>query len=367
MQGPDQEITLDLKVIRRAVLLLAIIAGFGVTYFARDLILPIVLGFLLALTLSPINRVCIRRGLPAGVSAGFLILLATAVIFYVVYLVGEAARSWPTEAPRMLQQIEFKFRDVKETVDAVNEASDKVQQIGASAQGDQPQAVVTEQPNLLNSALTTAASTFVTTMTALLLAFFLLATGDLFYSKLVQSFPTFHQKKKALAAVHGIERVVSRYLLTITVINACLGLAIGTAMWLIGLEYAAYWGLAAFLLNYLPILGGVIGTLLVGVYAIIQFDTLSYALLAPLAYQVLTASEGQLLTPYLLGRRLELNVVAVFLTVVIWAWLWGIPGALVAVPVLIVFKEVCANVAGLAFIDNFLGSDSRKETRNAQN
>ncbi len=167
-------------------------------------------------------------------------------------------------------------------------------------------------------------------------------------------------KKRALSAVYDIERKVSRYLLTITVINASLGAAIAITLALLGVDYAYVWGIAAFLLNFVPFVGGLVGTVLIGASAIVQFDSIYYALAAPIAYQILTGVEGQFITPTLVGRRLEMNTVAVFLTVVLWGWLWGIPGALVAVPFLVVFKVICENFEGLETIANFLGKGAEK-------
>eukprot|EP00919_Chromeraceae_sp_WS-2016_P001245 GHVR01003147.1.p2 GENE.GHVR01003147.1~~GHVR01003147.1.p2 ORF type:complete len:181 (+),score=29.22 GHVR01003147.1:1-543(+) len=170
-------------------------------------------------------------------------------------------------------------------------------------------------------------------------------------------------------AVYDVERRVSRYLLTITLINGGLGVAIGLYLAALGMPAPYVWGLAAFLLNFLPYIGGFIGSVLVGAYAIVTFDTVSYAILAPIGYQILTGIEGQLVTPYLVGRRLELNTVAVFLTVVFWGWLWGMAGALVAVPFLVVFKVICDNVTALHIVANFLDKsgpdDARDETPKA--
>jgi predicted PurR-regulated permease PerM len=125
-------------------------------------------------------------------------------------------------------------------------------------------------------------------------------------------------------------------------------------MYLLGMPYPFVWGLAAFCLNYLPLLGGIIGTLGVGAFAIVHFESISYALLAPIAYQSLTALEGQFVTPLFLGARLRLNTIAVFLTVIFWTWLWGIPGALMAVPILALIKVICDHVPALATFGNFL-------------
>ena len=356
----------ELISIRRSLTVLAVISVFVVTYFARDLILPLILGILLALTLSPINRTMQKLGLPTALSAFLLISVATATILVLAIFVGDVARSWSQDAPRMATELQMKLSGVKETVDAVRDASKQVEEL-AQAEGNTTPTVAIAQPTLLSTAMTTAASTLTTVLVAVVLAFFLLATGDLFYVKTVEAFPTLREKKLALSTVYGIERNVSNYLLTITIINACLGLAIGLAMWALGLENAYMWGAAGFLLNYLPLVGGLIGTVLVGVHALLYFDSLYYAMLAPAVYQVLTAFEANFITPYLVGRQLKLNVVAVFLTVVLWAWLWGIAGALVAVPFLIVFKVICNNFERLEVFGSFLGGmdDDRAEPETA--
>ena len=350
----------DIRALRRSAATLTIISMFVIAYFARDLILPVMVGFLIALTLSPVNRSLQSIGFPAGVSATFLIVLATSGILAILYFAGETARTWSEDAPRIAQDLQLKLRGMSDAISAVQDASAQVEEMTSSTDTG-PQTVVIQQPGLLNTAVSVAASTATSIGVALVLALFLLASGDLFYVKLVQAFPTMREKKRALATVYGIERRVSVYLLTITLINACLGIVVTFALWIIGLEYAYIWGIAAFLLNYLPILGGILGTVLVGVHSIIFFDSLSYALVAPIAYQVLTSIEAQFVTPFLIGKRMELNIVAVFLTVVLWAWLWGISGALVAVPFLLVFKVLCENFPSLETIGNFLGAADQTE------
>ncbi|MEM8655431.1 MAG: AI-2E family transporter [Pseudomonadota bacterium] len=344
----------DLRSLRISTTVLAILALFVVVYFARDLLLPVVVGFLIALTLSPLNRSMQRVGLPAPLSATVLVSVVATGVVAAVYFAGDTVTAAMRDLPDIMRELRYKLSGVTDAIDKVKDASDEVEALADAGSGA-PQSVVVEQPGLLNSAVTMAASTVTSIFVALCLALFLLASGPMFYAKLVRVFDTLSDKKRALSTVYDIERHVSRYLLTITAINATLGLSVGIAMWLFGLPYPYIWGIAAFLLNYLPILGGLIGTFMVGVYAIISFDSLGYAMLAPIAYQVLTSFEAQFVTPYLVGRRLELNMVAVFLTVVLWAWLWGVAGALVAVPFLLVFKVVCDNVERLHPVGMFLG------------
>ncbi|WP_299287111.1 AI-2E family transporter [uncultured Tateyamaria sp.] len=347
----------DVRALRHSAAILATLATFVVVYFARDLMLPVLLGFLISLTLSPVNRAMQRFGLPAALSATLLISGAAAAFAAVFYFAGETLASGTNDAPAIMRELRDKLSGVASTIEKVKDASSEVEAMTSDTAGTS-QPVVVEQPGLMSFAVSAAAGTITSAIVALTLALFLLASGDMFYIKIVRAFKTMTGKKRALTTVYDIERRVSHYLLTITVINACLGVVVGFAMWLIGLEYAYIWGIAAFLLNYLPILGGLIGSVLIGAYAIISFDSLSYALLAPLVYQTLSSSEAQFVTPYLVGKRLKLNTVAVFLTVVLWGWLWGIAGALVAVPFLLVFKVICDNVENLHTIGTFLsGAD----------
>jgi len=234
--------------------------------------------------------------------------------------------------------------------------TEEVENLGQQKQQN-AQSVVVDQPGLLASAFDTLTRIGATFAVTLILALFLLSSGALFYRKLLQAFPTMTGKKRALGTVYDIERRVSRYLLTITMINAGLGLCIGVFLTALGLPNGYVWGVVAFLLNFLPYLGGLIGTVLVAGFAIVTFDSLPYALLAPVGYQLIAGIEGQFITPWLVGRRLAMNTVAVFLTVVLWGWLWGIPGALVAVPVLVVFKVICENVEPLKTIGIFLSGE----------
>jgi len=325
-------------------------------YFAKDLLLPIVLGMLIALTLSPVRRWMSRRGLPAGIAATILIVGLGSSVGTVGYLMSGPVSTLVADAPSMGRTLQRRMKGVKETVDAVKDASKQVEEITDGAEDFDVQKVVIQQPGLLNTAVDTLANIGATAAVSLVLALFLLASGDLFYTKLVGSFKEFREKKKALKIVYDIERKVSLYLLTITVINAGLGLSIGTTLFFLGLPNAFIWGVLAFLLNFLPYIGMAAGTISVAVFAVASFPSLSYALICPAAYFALTSLEGQFVTPAIVGRRLEINTVSIFLTVVLWGWLWGIAGALMAVPFLVFLKVVCDHVEGFEVLGRFLGA-----------
>ncbi len=188
------------------------------------------------------------------------------------------------------------------------------------------------------------------------LLFLLLASGTMFQEKLVRSLPRFRHKKQAVMITNQIQKDISVYLGTVAVINTGLGLAIGLGLYAIGMPNAALWGTMAALLNFVPYIGFAIGTSIVFIVGLLTFDTFAGALLPPAVYIVCNAVEANAVTPILLSRRLTLNAVVVFLAVLGWSWLWGVSGALLAVPLLAMIKVVSDHVDGLGGLSEFLGS-----------
>ena len=359
-QDPDDAI-LKIKRLLTAILLLM---SFSIAFFAKSLLLPIVLGLLLALTLSPLVRAMARLGVPSGLSAGFIIFGMAGALAAFVFLMGGTISAWVDDVPRMGADIREKLSAITQSVEAVQDASKEVEEITQSS-GPEVQRVVVERPALLATAVSNLAGFTTSLAIGMVLAFFLLASGDTFYLKLVQSFPRMAERKRALKIVYDIERRISHYLLAIAAINLCLGVAIAVALLALGMPYAYLWGLLAFALNFVPFIGALAGTAAVSAVSIVTFDTLGYAAFPPLAYLSLTMIEGNFITPLLLGKRLALNTVSVFLTVIFWAWLWGIPGALMAVPALVALKVVADNFERLSTLANFLSgraSDVDKAT-----
>jgi predicted PurR-regulated permease PerM len=174
--------------------------------------------------------------------------------------------------------------------------------------------------------------------------------------------PTFRDKKRALTIAYDVEKDVSRYLFTISLINIAFGIYVGIAMTFVGMPNPILWAVAAFLLNYIPYIGALAGIVMVCLVGLMSFDSLVYSLIAPLLYLFGSIMEGQFITPVFLGRRLELNSVAIFIFIALWSWLWGIVGAIIAVPLLVSIKVFCDHFEGLAPLGEFL---SGPKTENA--
>jgi predicted PurR-regulated permease PerM len=190
--------------------------------------------------------------------------------------------------------------------------------------------------------------------TTVLFLYFLLVSGDTFLRRLVEVLPRFSAKRQAVDISQQIESDISAYLVTITIMNAAVGVATATVMWLTGVGDPILWGTVAFLLNYAPILGPILGVLIFMLAGLLTIDTLWQALLPAGLYLAIHLVEGETVTPMLLARRFTLNPVLVILSLVFWFWMWGIAGAILSVPMLAIAKIVCDRVRPFAALGHFL-------------
>jgi len=190
--------------------------------------------------------------------------------------------------------------------------------------------------------------------TTVLFLYFLLVSGDIFLRRLVEILPRFSSKRQAVDISQQIESDISAYLVTITIMNAVVGIATGVIMWLTGIGDPILWGTVAFLLNYAPILGPTLGVAIFLLAGLLTISTLWQALLPAGLYLGIHLVEGETVTPMLLARRFTLNPVLVILSLVFWFWMWGIPGAILSVPMLAITKIICDRVRPLAALGHFL-------------
>jgi predicted PurR-regulated permease PerM len=346
----------DLAKLRRLLLGLFLIAACCALYFARDFFMPVVLAFLIALTLTPIVRFLRKRGVPSALSATLLVIAFATSFGLLAYMVSGPAISLVNDAPSIGRTLAERLRHMQRPIDRVNDIMHQFDAMTGQVADPDVSQVTLAQPGVISRAAGSVLSIGTSIGITLVLALFLLASGTMFYEKIVQSFGRMSDKKRALRVVYDVEREISRYLLTIALINAGLGLAIGTGLWIIGVPNAVVWGVMAALLNFLPYIGALTTMMVVGVISIVSFDSLSYALLGPAFVLFCNIMEGQFLTPLILGRRLELNAVAIFIAVAFWSWLWGLVGALIAVPLLVVIKVFCDNFESLQSMGNFLAA-----------
>ena len=366
-----EDSNVELRRIRRYLMLSFLMGLFTAVYFARDVLLPIVLAVVLTLTLLPVIRWGERLKIPPGITSISLMVILALGLFLGGYFLSGPVQTMVADAPRMADQIQDRlsgvldrWRDITEQAGAVGgggpEAGEMIDADGDGVANAQVVAVVEEgsgNGGIVSYVASSLASAGGAVGAALILTAFLLASGDFYHRRIVEAAPRLKDKKKALTIIRDVERQISRYLGSITLINLLLGLSIGVSMWLLGMPMAPLWGILGFLLNYIPFVGNIVTVALVAAVALITYDNLWTAALPPAAVIALSALESQIVTPVVVGRRLELNQVSQLIMVAFWTWLWGVPGAILAVPFLVVVKAVCDNVESLQILGSFLSGD----------
>ncbi|MEJ2539155.1 MAG: AI-2E family transporter, partial [Gemmatimonadota bacterium] len=291
------------------------------------------------------------------VGAAVILLLFFGAVGYTTYRVWGPAMEWVQRAPSTLAEAEDKVRSIREPVEAIQEAGEQVE---ALARGDGAQRTPESQeddgePGFGTALLQNARDLLIRGSVSIFLLYFLLALDDLFLRKLAGVLPRMSQRRKAVLIARATERDLSHYVLVRTATNVGLGVGVGLATWLLGMPNPILWGIMAALLNYIPYVGGLVGYVIVGFVALTTFDTMGRALLVPAVYLVLNIIESNVVTPAILGRELTLNPVMIFTWLIFWGWIWGIPGALLAIPLLAMAKIVADNIETLAPLGAFLG------------
>lgn len=321
--------------------------------FTKTIAIPIAIAVMLALVLSPIRRGLNMIGLPSPLAAGIILCGLSVVLILLMLMVSETVGRNLANFDEIIPNAIRKLEELTGLVEPVVQASEQLDAMTSEA--SDVDEVVVRRSSLLSLMAQGTPHFFGMLMLCATLVFFLLASGEMFYEKLVQVMPTLRDKTKAVAIARSIERHLSCYLLTITLINAGLGIAIGTAMWALGMPNPILFGVAAFILNYIPYLGALTGVGVAFLVGLLTFETVGAAAIPALAYWFLTSLEGQFLTPFLVGRRLKLNAVVVFLSLALWAWLWGFAGMLLSTPMLIALKAFSDRIPDLSGLGTFLG------------
>lgn len=337
----------------RSVLIAAIftLLVFYTFYFTAEILVPIVFALLLKLLLQPGYRALTRVHVPAPIAALAMIALLFGLVVAFGYGLAGAATSWVGRLPQSLPRIEQHLSSLRGPMDQLLGLAHKLDSFTAG--GGAPSLGV--GGSSLTSYLFSGTRSLLTGLgITVLMLFFLLASGDLFMRRLVEVLPRFQDKKQAVEISHEIEHNISAYLVTITFMNLLVGIATGLAMWAIGLPDPTLWGAMAFIFNYVMILGPLTGIIVVFLVGLLTFPSLFHALLPPAAYLAIHIIEGEAVTPYLVARRFTLNPVLVIGSLIFWDWMWGIPGALLAVPLLAIFKIVCDRVGPLMAIGHFI-------------
>jgi predicted PurR-regulated permease PerM len=321
---------------------------------ASAFFIPVVLAVLLNYLFASVIRGLARLRIPAPLGAGLILFVLLGTLGFGIYQLASPARDWLAKLPETVEQVERKLRGIKQSVREVSKATQEVDRL-TDLSGKKTQEVEVKKVTLGESLLGPTQEFVVGAGLVFVLLFFLLASGDLFLRKLVSVLPSFHNKKLAVEISRQIEHDISSYLLTITIINVCFGAAVGSCMYLLGLPNPVLWGVMAGFLHFVPFLGAIVGISVVTMVALVTLEGVTTIALVPVSYLSLNLLEEYLVLPLVMGHRFMLNPVVVLLWLLFWGWLWGIPGALMAVPLLAILKIVCDHVQALSAVAEFLG------------
>jgi predicted PurR-regulated permease PerM len=334
-----------------SLLALAVLAA---VYVASSIILPVALAFVLQLILQPAVRLLERVRLPRAVGALLAILLVIGALVGFVAALSVPAATWAEKLPEGIPRLETHMVVLKRPIEVLQKVIQGAEHVADSPGKKDPTVSVRRDLGLTGILFSGTRAVLDGLFTTVLVLYFLLVSGEVFLRRFVEVLPNFSDKRQAVDISKQIETDISAYLLTITAMNTAVGIATAVAMYLCGLGDPLLWGATAFLLNYVPILGPLFGVAIFVLAGMLSFDGLWSALLPAALYFGIHLAEGETLTPMLLARRYTLNPVLVILSLVFWFWMWGVPGAILAVPMLAILKIVSDRVRPLKALGHVL-------------
>jgi predicted PurR-regulated permease PerM len=308
-------------------------------YLASAVVIPIALALLFALVLSSPVEALHRKGLPRSLSAALILVIFLGLIGLAVDQLWSPAQQWLADAPRTVRIISQKLGPVARVlhrIDAVTDRADHLTDVSAgtlSAQAKGPAA-----PSASGGFLVQTRSALVATMTVIILTLFFLAGGPPMLARMTSAFAGNLRSTQVLKVIDAVRSEVGRYYATIGLVNAGLALATGLAMMALGMPNPILWGVLAGVLNFIPYIGSATTLVVLTVIAFVSFDSVGRVFAVSGTYLGLATIEGQIVQPLLVGHRLDLSPVIVFLALWFGGWFWGIAGVVIAVPGLLAIK-----------------------------
>lgn len=352
---------------------ISILAVLGVILLlkeAREVFVPFVLAGLLFYALDPVVDWLQSIRIPRAIGAAAVLIVVLGASGWTIYSVRDEAlqvvESLPVAARHLRTALRNAPGEPPSTIDKLQKAANEIDKSTAQAMppATAPTGVMrvqVEQPPVRVSDFLWWGSVGIVAIVSeslmvFLLAYFLLLANDLFKRKLIKNFgERLSEKKVTVQILDQISTQIARFLLVQLATSVLVAVVTGFALWWMGLEHAAFWGITAGVLNSIPYFGPLIVSGALGTVAFMQFGTPSMALAVAGTALLITALEGWLLTPALMGRAAQMNQVAVFASLIFWTWLWGVWGVLLAVPMMMMVKSVCDYVDDLKPIGDLLG------------
>jgi predicted PurR-regulated permease PerM len=344
---------------------LAVLAVVYTLYFGHAFFVPVCFALVLNFLLSPAVRWARQHlHLPAAVTAAVLILSLTGAVGGSVYELAGPARGWLASAPQTLSRAGAKLHTILKPVEQVSRTAEQVEKVSNVTGAQTPkQQVVVAGPSIGARLFGTTQSIVGALLEVLVLAFFLLSAGDLFLQKTIKITHGPESGRTAVEIARAAEHSISRYLVTSAVMNLGEGVVVGLVMWVVGMPNPFLWGALVTVMEFVPYIGALTIIAVLTIASLTVFPNVGHAMLIPGSFIIINLLQGNLVGPLVMGHRLSLNPVAIFLNVALWWELWGIAGAFLAVPMLATFKIVCDHIPSLTAIGEFLGERDETERR----
>lgn len=337
----------------RAPASLVVLAALAVGYTlwaTQDLILPVLLAMFFALVGNPIIRVLQRIRIPRFLAALAVLCSGLALAILLGQQLVQPASEWIREAPRELRSLAPKLQKLAKPMQDANKAAENIARAAGGENTSRPVQVVRTEVNDPYRVLTTTPRMVASILAVVLLTFFFMVYGQDLQRHAIALLPDRQKKRVTVEILHTIEIEVSRYVLTISVINMVVGLVFAACLYLgldLPLDQALLWGTLAAILNFAPYVGPLIGIVVMLLMGFSSFNDPVQSLLPAAIYLGLHTLEGQIVTPIVLGKRMALSPLILILALMVFGWIWGIIGLLLAVPMLVCVKIVLTRLDGM--------------------
>lgn len=332
---------------------LFVIACLAVLYVAAEIVLPLILAIVLKLLLQPLVRLLENLHIPRVIGAIFSVLLVLLAFGGTISMLAGPAAGWAAKLPDAIPKLKDSLSFLHGPIDAGQRMMQQIENL-TGAPGSLAPSPAVHPSSLVGAFLSGSATATSGLLTTLLILFYMLVSGEMFLRRVVEILPRFRDKRQAVELSLHIERDVSVYLLTVSCINAVVGVATGSVMWACGVANPVLWGAVAFVLNFVPILGAMVGLVVFLMASVLSLGVTWWALLPVGLYFAIHVIEGEFATPMFLARRFTINPVALILALIFWYWMWGVAGAILAVPLLAITKIVCDDLRPLRALGHLL-------------
>jgi predicted PurR-regulated permease PerM len=344
---PEAPVT-DSKLRSGALVLLAVLATGVALSLARALLVPIAFALMLFFLLRPSVRWLAQRGVPRPLASTLVLGAVLGLLVLAATELAGPAMAWSQRMPSAVRELEQKSRNLRYPVEHITRAVQAVTRLAEIGHTTTVPQVDVVKPGLIEGLLAQAGTIAAQIGLTVGAAFFMLVDGDALLSRLFRLGSSLPRDKRSTAVINEVGVRMSSYLGAVTLVNLGLGVVLTVTLALLGMPNPWLWGGLAAVLTYVPYVGPAIGIGLVTLASFITFPTLGSALAPPLAYLVLASVEGNLVTPFVLGRTCEVRPLVIFVWLALWAWLWSVPGAILAVPLLMLVRFVCDETPRLA-------------------